>query len=77
MNVIAQVLVEPFEEGSLGPHVKAAIAAFEDAGLAVDVGPFGNVIGGDHDHVISALTQAMHRSMESGATRITISLQSD
>lgn len=77
MNVIAQVLVEPFEEGKLGPHVQAAIGAFERAGLIVDVGPFGNVVGGNHDDVIDAVAEAMRGAMEAGASRVTISFQVD
>lgn len=77
MNVIAQVLVEPFEEGKLGPHVLAAIGAFEQAGLAVDVGPFGNVVGGEHDEVINAVAAAMRGAMDAGASRITVSFQTD
>ena len=72
MRASAEFLVEPFIEGELGPHVRAAIEAFGDLGLAVEVGPFGNAVTGDATRVISAIETAMRRSVEAGATRLTV-----
>ena len=41
MSTVAEFTIEPFVEGDPGPHVSAAVAVAEAAGLAVDVGPFG------------------------------------
>ena len=72
MRAFAEFLVEPFVEGELGPHVRAAIEAFGDLGLAVEVGPFGNTVTGEATRVISAIESAVRRSVEAGATRVTV-----
>ena len=72
MRASAEFLVEPFVEGELGPHVRAAIEAFGDLGLAVEVGPFGNTVSGDATRVMSAIETAMRRSVDAGATRLTV-----
>ena len=71
MRASAEFLVEPFIEGEPGPHVRAAIEAFGDLGLAVEVGPFGNIVTGDVTRLVSAIETAMRRSVEAGATRLT------
>jgi len=40
--VLLEFTVEPFQEGSLGPHVRAAVDAAESFGVSVDIGPFGS-----------------------------------
>jgi len=40
--VLLEFTVEPFQEGNLGPHVRAAVDAAEAFGLSVDIGPFGS-----------------------------------
>ena len=72
MRASAEFLVEPFVEGELGPHVRAAIEAFGDLGLAVEVGPFGNTVTGDATRLVSAIGTAMRRSIEAGATRLSV-----
>ena len=72
MKASVEFLVEPFTEGTLGPHVRAAIEAFGDLGLAVEVGPFGNTVTGEATRVISAIESAVRRSVEAGATRVTV-----
>ena len=72
MKASVEFLVEPFIEGELGPHVRAAIEAFGDLGLAVEVGPFGNIVSGDATRLVSAIESAMRRSVEAGATRLTV-----
>jgi uncharacterized protein YqgV (UPF0045/DUF77 family) len=68
----AEFLVEPFTEGELGPHVQAALDAFTDLGLPVDVGAFGNAVSGDPARVISGIESAIRRSVDAGATRVTV-----
>ena len=77
MRARAEFLVEPFTEGELGPHVRAAIEAFADLGLAVEVGPFGNTVSGDATRLVSAIEMAMRRSVEAGATRLTVDFRVD
>lgn len=77
MNASVDFLVEPFIEGELGPHVKAAIDAFGDAGFTVDVGPFGNTVTGDATRLASAVEVALLRSVEAGASRLTVDFRVD
>lgn len=72
MRASVEFLVEPFTEGELGQHVKAALEAFGDLGLAVEVGPFGNTVTGDATRVISAIESAVRRAVGAGATRVTV-----
>lgn len=70
----AEFTVEPFIEGDPGPHVAAAIAAAEAAGLTPDVGPFGTSIEGDVETVLGAVRRVIDDGIDSGATRVSIQL---
>lgn len=70
MRCRAEFIVEPFTEGNPGPHVSAAIAAAEAAGLSPDVGPFGTSIEGDATVVFAALQQLVADALATGATRV-------
>lgn len=70
----AEFTVEPFEEGHLGPHVAAAIAAAEGAGLTPDVGPFGTSIEGDARVVLGSLDDLVRNALAAGATRVSVHL---
>ena len=64
--------IEPFVEGRPGPHVTAAIAAVEAAGLDVEIGPFGSSVVvdlADVGAVIGALSDA---AMANGATHVSV-----
>ena len=67
--------VEPFDDGRPGPHVAAAIRAVEDAGAAVEVGPFGSscvVATTDAGRVLGALADA---AVANGASHVSIHLE--
>jgi uncharacterized protein YqgV (UPF0045/DUF77 family) len=70
----AEFTVEPFEEGHLGPHVAAAIAAAEGAGLKPDIGPFGTSIEGDATAVLASLDNLVTNALAAGATRVSVQL---
>lgn len=70
----AEFIVEPFEEGQPGPHVAAAIAAAQAAGLTPDVGPFGTSVEGDAATVIPAIQGVVDDSLAAGATRVSIQI---
>ena len=72
MKVAAQFRVEPYREGSLGPHVSAALDAVEATGLVADVGPFGTSVGGELSETVMALAAAIEAAMDAGATRVTL-----
>lgn len=40
--LLLEFTIEPFHEGNPGPHVRAAVAAAEALGVAVEFGPFGS-----------------------------------
>ncbi len=72
-NTLAiEFLVEPFTEGSPGPHVNAAIEAFADASIEVDMGPFSTSASGPVDDVADAVAAMIRSSMATGATSIRI-----
>jgi uncharacterized protein YqgV (UPF0045/DUF77 family) len=64
--------IEPFVEGRPGRHVTAAIAAAEDRGLDVEIGPFGSAVVvelADVGAVIAAISDA---AMANGATHVSV-----
>lgn len=67
--------VEPFREGQPGPHVSAAVDAFENAGLAVDFGPFGSTVQGDDDVVLGAVALMIEAAVSAGASRVAIQVE--
>ena len=70
----AEFLIEPFEVGSPGPHVVAAIDAVRDMGFEPTVGPFGTTIEGDSDNVIEAVKRLLDAATSAGASRVSIQL---
>jgi uncharacterized protein YqgV (UPF0045/DUF77 family) len=72
-----EFLVEPFNEGDPGAHVRAAVDAFEERGLAVEVGPFGNVAAGPAAVVLDALRAGLEGALSAGASRVNVNLVSD
>jgi len=46
MALVVEFTVEPFVEGSPGPHVQAALDAATSSGLDVEFGPFGTHLSG-------------------------------
>jgi len=77
VTATVEFTIEPFVEGSPGPHVLTAIAAIEEAGLEVEVGPFGTLVTGETDEVVSAAAVALSAAARNGATRISLQLTFD
>lgn len=65
-----EFLVEPFHEGAPGDHVQAAISAFDDAGIKVELGPFSSIASGSLDSLAAAVQDMIVRSISSGATSV-------
>ena len=74
MSTVAEFTIEPFVEGDPGPHVSAAVAVAEAAGLAVDVGPFGTAIEGESADVLNAVDAVVRAAVANGATRVSLQL---
>jgi uncharacterized protein YqgV (UPF0045/DUF77 family) len=64
--------IEPFVPGEPGPHVRAAVEAAEQSGLAVDFGPFGTTVAGDDEAVLAAVDRILRAAVAAGATRISL-----
>lgn len=77
VTISAEFLVEPFEEGSPGPHVIAAIDRVLAANLPVEQGPFGNTTQGAASVVLPAVAEALRAAMAAGATRVTVNVATD
>jgi len=69
-----EFLVEPFHEGEPGDHVQAAIAAFSDAGIEVELGPFSSLASGSLDSVADAVRDMIVRSISAGATSVRLQI---
>ena len=65
-----EFFVEPFVEGSPGPHVLAAVEAARAAGLAVELGPFASLATGSVAAVADAVRDVVAAAFEAGATRV-------
>jgi uncharacterized protein YqgV (UPF0045/DUF77 family) len=75
VEVRAEFAVYPFEEGDAPPaYVQAAIDSLRAAGLAVEVGPFGQVVVGETREVLAALRDAQAAALDAGATRLAVNL---
>jgi uncharacterized protein YqgV (UPF0045/DUF77 family) len=73
----AEFLVEPFEEGTPGPHVRAAIDAVSALGLEPEFGPFGTTVVGERANVIAALQAMLEAALTNGATRVSLQFVND
>jgi uncharacterized protein YqgV (UPF0045/DUF77 family) len=66
---------EPFDLDEAPAHALVAREVIEAADLdTVDVGPFGNTVEGGADAVLTAVDTLLRRTLESGATRISLQL---
>ncbi|KFF96126.1 hypothetical protein IQ62_38135 [Streptomyces scabiei] len=73
MRLRVEFTTEPFDLDEAPAHALVAREVVEAAGLdAVDVGPFGNTAEGDADAVVTAVDTLLRRTLESGATRISL-----
>lgn len=64
---------EPFDLDEAPAHAVVAREVIQSASLdAVDVGPFGNTAEGGADAVLTAVDALLRRSLEAGATRVSL-----
>jgi uncharacterized protein YqgV (UPF0045/DUF77 family) len=74
-HVRAEFTVEPFVDGTPGPHVGAAVEAARVAGLVPDVGPFATSVTGDAAAVSEAVRAVISAAFGAGATRVAIAVE--
>lgn len=73
MRLRVEFTTEPFDLDEAPAHALVAREVVEDARLdAVDVGPFGNTAEGGADAVLTAVDALLRRTLEAGATRISL-----
>jgi len=73
----AEFIIEPFAEGSPGPHVMAAIDAVRALGFEPELGPFGTSVEGEPARVIDAIKAMLTTVGTSGASRVTLYIDLD
>jgi uncharacterized protein YqgV (UPF0045/DUF77 family) len=73
MRLRVEFTTEPFDLDEAPAHALVAREVIEAADLdAVDVGPFGNTVEGRADVVLTAVDALLHRTLQAGATRISL-----
>ncbi|MFF3846526.1 thiamine-binding protein [Streptomyces sp. NPDC002328] len=75
MRLRVEFTTEPFDLDEPPAHALVAREVIEAADLdAVDVGPFGNTVEGRADAVLAAVDAVLRRTLQSGATRVSLQL---
>ncbi|MFJ5261771.1 hypothetical protein ACIQAC_15060 [Streptomyces sp. NPDC088387] len=73
MRLRVEFTTEPFDLDEAPAHALVAREVIESAALdAVDVGPFGNTAEGRADAVLTAVDALLRRTLEAGATRVSL-----
>ncbi|GAA3780441.1 thiamine-binding protein [Streptomyces phyllanthi] len=73
MRLRVEFTTEPFDLDDVPAHALVAREVVEVADLdAVEVGPFGNTAEGRADEVLSAVDAVLRRTLEAGATRVSL-----
>ncbi|WP_329379543.1 hypothetical protein [Streptomyces sp. NBC_01716] len=73
MRLRVEFTTEPFDLDEPPGHAVVAREVIQGADLdSVDVGPFGNTAEGGADVVIAAVDTLLRRSLEAGATRVSL-----
>jgi uncharacterized protein YqgV (UPF0045/DUF77 family) len=70
----AEFLVEPFTEGTLGPHVEAAIGALRPFDVDAEIGAFGTTLQGRCPEVLAAVEAVVTAATAAGATKVTVTV---
>jgi uncharacterized protein YqgV (UPF0045/DUF77 family) len=63
---------EPFDLDGVPAHALEARRVIDEAGLDVEVGPFGTTAEGEADLVLAALDKVFRGALGVGATRISV-----
>jgi uncharacterized protein YqgV (UPF0045/DUF77 family) len=71
---MVEFTTEPFELDAFPEHARAARRAVEEAGLTVDVGPFGTSAEGGSEEMLGALARMLRDTLAAGADRISLQL---
>ncbi|MBC9729522.1 hypothetical protein [Streptomyces sp. TRM68367] len=73
MRLRVEFTTEPFDLDEAPAHALVAREVIEAGELdAVDVGPFGNTAEGRADAVLTAVDALLRKTLEAGATRVSL-----
>jgi uncharacterized protein YqgV (UPF0045/DUF77 family) len=74
LEVRLEFTVEPFLEGSPGPHVQAAVNEARRQGLDPEMGPFGTTIDGEAAQLLPTLGAIVAAAVDAGASRVALAV---
>jgi uncharacterized protein YqgV (UPF0045/DUF77 family) len=63
---------EPFDLDGFPEHARTARRVVDEAGLSVEVGPFGTTAEGEAEPTLSAIDRLVRETLAHGATRISL-----
>ncbi|MDX3230018.1 hypothetical protein [Streptomyces sp. ME19-01-6] len=73
MRLRVEFTTEPFDLDEVPSHAVVARDILQGAPLdSVDVGPFGNTAEGRAETVLAAIDALLRKSLEAGATRVSL-----
>lgn len=72
MRLKVEFTTEPFELDGFPEHAKTARRVVDEAGLQVDVGPFGTSAEGEQAQTLAAIGRLLEETLAHGATRISL-----
>ena len=72
MRLKVEFTTEPFELDDFPEHARAARRVVDEAGLSVDVGPFGTSAEGGAEQTLAAIARLLQETLAHGATRISL-----
>ena len=64
--------IEPFTEGSPGPHVTVAVHAVESLGVVVEFGPFGSSFSASEQQAPTIIAALLEAAYGHGATHVSV-----
>jgi hypothetical protein len=70
--LLLEFTIEPFTEGNPGPHVRAAVAAAEALGAAVEFGPFGSSCTVSQAQAADVAGAIVAQAFANGATHVSL-----
>ncbi|QMU68698.1 thiamine-binding protein [Streptacidiphilus sp. P02-A3a] len=72
MRLKVEFTTEPFELDGFPEHARTARRVVDEAGLRVDVGPFGTSAEGEQAQTLAAIGRLLEETLAHGATRISL-----
>lgn len=67
--------IEPFVEGSPGPHVTETITAVESLDVEVDVGPFGSSCNVEAANAADVVATIVRTAITNGASHVNVDVE--